>query len=63
MDCDPLAGLMPDQAPEALQDRALAAFQRKVALPPLATVLGAAARDTVGSMAFTDTVAVCTAVP
>ncbi len=54
---------MPDQAPEALQDKALPALQRKVALPPLATVLGAAVRDTVGSMDFTDTVAVCTAVP
>ena len=48
MDCDPLTGLAPDHAPEALQDVALDDDQVNVELPPLATVLGLALRVTVG---------------
>ena len=61
MDCEPLVALEPDQAPEAAQEVALVADQVSVELPPLATVLGAALKLTVGAGAVTETVADCVA--
>ena len=63
MDCDPLAVLLPDQAPEAVQEVALVADQVNVELPPLATVLGLAAKVTVGAGEVTEIVADCVALP
>jgi hypothetical protein len=48
VDCDPLMAL-PDQPPEATHEVALVEDQVRVAAPPLATVLGLAARLTVGA--------------
>jgi hypothetical protein len=56
-------GLLPDHAPEAVQEVALVADQAKVALLPLITELGLALRLIVGAGAFTDTVADCAALP
>ena len=47
VDCEPLTGLVPDQAPEAVQEVALVEVQLNVELPPLATVLALAAMLTV----------------
>jgi hypothetical protein len=63
VDCEPLAALLPDQAPEALQEVAFLADQVSVELLPLATVLGLAAKLTVGAGAVTETVADCDALP
>jgi hypothetical protein len=63
VDCEPLTALLPDQAPEATQDVALVADQLRVEVPPLATVLGAAVRVTVGAAALTETLADWVAVP
>ena len=63
MDCEPLTGLLPDQAPEAVQEVALVADQVKVELLPLITELGLALRLIVGAGDFTDTVADCAALP
>jgi len=63
VDCDPLAAMLPDQAPEAVHEVALAADQVNVELPPLATVLGLAANVTVGAGEVTETVADCVALP
>ena len=49
VDCEPLEGLVPDQAPEAVQAVALVADQVKVELLPLAIVLGLADKATVGA--------------
>jgi hypothetical protein len=49
VDCEPLTPLVPDQAPEAVQDVALVADQLKVELLPLVTVLGLAVRLIVGT--------------
>jgi hypothetical protein len=49
VDCEPLIPLVPDQAPEAVQDVALVADQLKVELLPLVTVLGLADRLIVGT--------------
>lgn len=57
MDCDPLIGLPPDQAPEAVHDVAFAALQLSVELVSLAMVLGVALMLTVGAVDFTATVA------
>ena len=57
MDCEPLAVLLPDQAPVAVQEVAWAADQVNVELPPLATVLGLAVNVTVGAGESIDTVA------
>lgn len=55
---------MPDQAPEAVQAVAFVDVQESVELEPLAMVLGAAVRVTVGAgFALTVTVADCAAVP
>jgi hypothetical protein len=61
--CDPLTGLAPDQDPEAVQAVALVADQVSVELPPLAIVLGLAARLTVGAGCVIETVADCAALP
>ncbi len=63
MDCDPLAALVPDQAPEPVQAVAFLADQVSVELAPLATVLGLAVKVTVGAGEVTDTVADCDALP
>jgi hypothetical protein len=63
VDCDPLAALVPDQAPVAVHEVALVADQVSVELPPLATVLGLAAKVTVGVGEVTETVADCEALP
>jgi hypothetical protein len=56
VDCEPLAALAPDQAPEAEQDVVFAALHLSVELVPLETVLGVALMLTVGAIDFTDTV-------
>ena len=61
--CEPLMGLAPDQAPEAVQAVALLEDQAKTALLPLATVLGLACKATVGAGGVTDTVVDCVALP
>jgi hypothetical protein len=63
LDCEPLTGLLPAHAPEAVQEVALAADQVRVALLPLITELGLALRLIVGAGDFTDTVADCAALP
>ena len=47
LDCEPLIALLPDHAPEALHEVALADDQVKVELAPFATVLGLALMLTV----------------
>jgi hypothetical protein len=61
--CEPLTALAPDQAPDAVHELALVEDQVKVAPLPLATVLGLAAKVTVGAGGVTDTVADCAALP
>jgi hypothetical protein len=56
VDCVPLTALVPDQAPDAVQEVALVDDQLRLELLPLATVLGLAVRLTVGAGAVTDTV-------
>ncbi len=63
MDCEPLAALVPDQAPEAEHEVAFVADQLSVELLPLATVLGLADKVTVGAGEVTETVADCDALP
>ncbi len=55
VDCDPLIALVPVQAPEATQEVALVAAQVRVLAPPFATLLGLAARLTVGAGCETET--------
>jgi hypothetical protein len=57
VDFEPLAGMLPDQAPEAEHEVALVADQVNVELLPLTTVLGLAANVTVGAGEVTETVA------
>jgi hypothetical protein len=49
VDWEPLIPLVPDQAPEAVQEVALLADQLTVELPPLVTLLGLAERLIVGA--------------
>ena len=63
VDCEPLVGSLPDQAPEAVQEVALVADQASVELLPLVTVLGLAVKLTVGAGEVTETVADCVALP
>jgi hypothetical protein len=63
VDCEPLMALAPDQAPAAVQVVALMDDQVKTALPPLAIVLGLAAKATVAEGGVTDTVFDCVALP
>ena len=58
-----MTALVPDQAPDAVQDVALVADQVSIALLPLATVLGAADRLTAGAGVVTETVADWIALP
>ncbi len=62
-DCDPLTALVPDQAPEAVQEEALLDDHDNVALLPLVIVLGLALNPTVGGGGVTDTVVDCVALP
>jgi hypothetical protein len=61
--CDPVVPLVPDQAPEAVQEVAFVDVQLKVEPLPLATVLGLALKVTVGAGAVTETVADWVALP
>jgi hypothetical protein len=63
VDCEPLTGLAPDQAPEAVHEVALVADQFNVALVPLVRALGPTLKLTVGAGDLTVTVADCVAVP
>jgi hypothetical protein len=63
VDSVPLTALVPDQAPEAVQEVALVDDQLIVDPLPLITELGTALRLTVGAGALTDTVADCDALP
>ena len=56
VDCEPLTGLAPDQAPEAVHAVAFVADQVSVELLPLAMLLGPALRLTVGAGDVTVTV-------
>ena len=63
MDCDPLTGLAPDHAPEAVQAVAFVADQFRVALPPLVIALGPTLKVTVGVGDLMETLADWAAVP
>jgi len=63
VDCEPLLARLPDHAPEAMHEVALAVDQFNVELPPLATALGLALNDTVGGTAATVTMTDCVAHP
>jgi len=63
MDCEPLAFLLPDQAPEAEQAVTLRLLQVRVEEPPDLTVLGLACSVTSGAEAVTVTVVDCDAEP
>ncbi len=63
MDCEPLAALLPDQAPEAEQAVALLLDQVSVEALPELMVLGLALSVTKGSKDGTVTVADCVAEP
>jgi hypothetical protein len=58
---DPLTGCVPLQPPEAVHDVAFAEDHVSFEVAPLATVVGLAPNETVGSGAVTDTVADCAA--
>ena len=57
VELEPLVALVPDQAPEAVQEEALVEDQVSVELPPLATLVGLALSEAVGAGADTETVA------
>jgi hypothetical protein len=59
----PFIGSVPFQAPEAVHAVALLEDQVRVALPPLAMLVGLALSDTLGGAAETVTVADCVAEP
>lgn len=63
VDCEPLTGLVPDQAPEAVQEVAFVEDQVIDDPLPLVTVLGFALRLMLGAAAVTETVADCAALP
>ena len=63
MDCEPLLALTPAQAPDAVHAVALVEDQVKTELPPLAIVLGLAAKATVAAGGVTDTVVDWVALP
>ena len=60
---EPLAGSLPDQAPDAEQEVAFVADHDSIELLPLITELGLALRLIVGAGDFTETVADCAALP
>ena len=61
--CVPLTDSVPAHAPEAVQEVAFVEDQVNVEVPPLATLVGLALKDTVGAGADTVTVADCEADP
>ena len=61
--CEPLTALAPDQDPDAVQAVACFDDQLIVEPAPLLTVLGLAARETVGAGWPTETLVDCVAVP
>jgi hypothetical protein len=64
VDCEPVSGIVPDQAPEAVQEVALLDDHVSVDALPLLMVLGLALRFTVAAgFALTLTVADCDALP
>ena len=63
VDCVPATALVPDQAPEAVQEVAFVADQVSVEPFPLVTVLGPALKVTVGAAGLTETVADWVALP
>jgi len=63
VDCEPLVASDPDHAPEAVQEAALVEDQVRVALAPLAIVLGLTLKVMVGAGALTVTVTDCMALP
>jgi hypothetical protein len=63
VDTEPLAGSLPDHAPEAAQEVALVEDQVSVVALPLATVLGLALSVRVGAGEVTVTVEDCAALP
>jgi hypothetical protein len=63
VDCEPLAGLPPDQAPEAEHAVALSALHVSVELVPLAMVLGVVLILTTGADDFTVSVVDCVTLP
>jgi len=63
VDCEPLRGWLPDQAPEATHEVALADDQAIVDALPLEIELGLALILTVGAGELTVTVADCDALP
>jgi len=63
VDCEPLTGRLPDQAPEPLHEVALVADQVNVALLPLVIALGPTLRLTVGAADLMETVVDCEALP
>jgi hypothetical protein len=63
VDCEPFSDSLPLQPPEATHEVALVEVQVSVVPFPLETVLGPAARVTVGAGAVTETVADWLAVP
>jgi hypothetical protein len=63
VECDPLMGCVPDQAPDAEQAVALVADQVNVELLPLVMLLGLAPSVIVGAFALTETVADWLALP
>jgi len=63
VDTEPLVASLPDQAPVAVHEVAFVEVHASVELAPLATVLGLAAKVTVGVGDVTETVADCAALP
>ena len=61
--CDPVGALVPDHAPEAVQEVASTDDQDRTDALPLAMLLGEALSFTVGGVALTDTAADCAALP
>lgn len=60
---EPVSALVPDQAPEAVQEVALEAAHCRLALEPLEMALGVALRLTMGVGDVTETVVDCVALP
>jgi len=56
VDCEPLVGSLPDQAPEAEHEVALDELHLSFELDPFATVLGDALMLTLGAFDFTERV-------
>ena len=63
VDWEPLTGLLPDHAPDAVHEVAFDAAQVRVELLPLIRELGLALRLMAGAGFVTDTVADCVALP